>query len=171
MKIVLIGYMGSGKSVIGAFLAEKLNIPFYDLDNEIEKITQSSIVELFQSKGEIYFRKKENEVLNAFLDRKDDFVLSLGGGTPCYFNNHELLAQEGVFSIYLKATVDTLVNRLISEKDKRPLLHNQDEVSLRDFINKHLFDRNFYYHQANKIVAIDNKSIAEIVDEISSLLA
>lgn len=171
MKVVLLGYMGCGKSVIGAFLAEKLQIPFYDLDHEIEKITQNSITELFQSKGEIYFRKKENEVLKTFLDKKEDFVLSLGGGTPCYFNNHELLQQEGVFSIYLKASVDTLVNRLINEKSKRPLLHNQDEVSLKDFINKHLFDRNFYYHQATKVVTVDNKSVELLTDEIKALLA
>ena len=170
MKVVLLGYMGCGKSAIGAFLSEKLQVSFYDLDEEIEKVTQNSISELFESKGEIYFRKKENEVLKTFLDKKENFVLSLGGGTPCYFNNHELLQREGVFSIYLKASVDTLVNRLINEKSKRPLLHNQDEVSLKDFINKHLFDRNFYYHQATKVVNLDNKSVEQIVNEIEALL-
>ena len=171
MKIVLLGYMGCGKSVIGAFLAKQLQIPFYDLDQEIENETHNSITELFQSKGEIYFRKKENEVLKTFLTKEQDFVLGLGGGTPCYYNNHELLLQDGVFSVYLKATVDTLVSRLIKEKAQRPLLHNQDEVSLKDFINKHLFDRNFYYHQATKIVTVDGMSIEQIVDEIENLLA
>lgn len=162
--------MGCGKSVIGAFLAKKLQIPFYDLDQEIEKETQISIAELFQTKGEIYFRKKENEILKKMLDEKHDFVLSLGGGAPCYYNNHELLLREGVFSVYLKASVDTLVSRLIKEKVQRPLLHNQDEVSLRDFINKHLFDRNFYYHQASKIVTVDDKSVEQITNEINDLL-
>jgi shikimate kinase len=170
MKIVLLGYMGCGKSLIGDFLAKKLQITFYDLDQEIECMSQSSIVELFQSKGEIYFRKKENEVLKALLSKNESFVLSLGGGTPCYYNNHELIIQEGVFSIYLKATVDTLVSRLINEKSKRPLLHNQDEVVLKDFINKHLFDRNFYYHQATKVVNVDGKSAEQIVNEIEILL-
>ena len=141
------------------------------MDQEIEKETHNSITESFQSKGEIYFRKKENEVLKTFLTKKYDFVLSLGGGTPCYYNNHELLLQEGVFSVYLKASVDTLVSRLIKEKAQRPLLHNQDEVSLKDFINKHLFDRNFYYHQATKIVSVDDKSVEQIANEIKSLLA
>ena len=171
MKVVLLGYMGCGKSVIGDFLAKKLQVSFYDLDEEIENVTQISISELFQTKGEIYFRKKENKVLKTFLDKNENFVLSLGGGTPCYFNNHELLQQDDVFSIYLKASTDTLVNRLINEKDKRPLLHNQDEVSLKDFINKHLFDRNFYYHQATKIVTVDNKSVEQIANEITTLLA
>ena len=170
MKIVLLGYMGCGKSVIGAFLAKKMQIPFYDLDHEIEKISQNSITELFKSKGELYFRKKENEILKVFVEKQEDFVLSLGGGTPCYYNNHELLQHEGVFSIYLKASVDTLVSRLINEKVQRPLLHNQDEVSLKDFINKHLFDRNFYYHQATKVVVVDNKSVEQLVSEIERLL-
>ncbi len=60
---------------------------------------------------------------------------------------------------------------MINEKDKRPLLHNQDEVTLKDFINKHLFDRNFYYHQATKIVIVDDKSVEQIADEINALLA
>lgn len=81
------------------------------------------------------------------------------------------MLQEDVFSIYLKASVDTLVSRLIKEKAQRPLLHNQDEVSLKDFINKHLFDRNFYYHQATKIVTVDDKSVEQIADEIKALLA
>ena len=171
MKIVLLGYMGCGKSVIGAFLAEKLQIPFYDLDQEIEKETQISIGKLFQTRGEIYFRKKENGTLKSFLDKKENFILSLGGGTPCYYNNHELLLQEGVFSIYLKASVDTLVSRLINEKEQRPLLYNQDEVSLKDFIKKHLFDRNFYYHQATKMITVDDKSVEQIANEIEALLA
>ena len=171
MKIVLLGYMGCGKSVIGTFLAEKLQIPFYDLDQEIEKETQISIAKLFQTRGEIYFRKKENETLKSFLDKKENFILSLGGGTPCYYNNHELLLQEGVFSIYLKASVDTLVSRLINEKEQRPLLYNQDEVSLKDFIKKHLFDRNFYYHQATKMITVDDKSVEQIANEIEALLA
>lgn len=171
MKIVLLGYMGSGKSAIGSFLSEKLQIPFYDLDSEIEKIEQISIAKLFQTKGEIYFRKTENEVLKKILALEENFVLSLGGGTPCYYNNHELLNATGILSIYLKATTDTLVKRLINEKNSRPLLHNQEENALRDFINKHLFDRNFYYHQANKIITVDNKSIEKIANEINSLLA
>lgn len=170
MKIVLLGYMGCGKSVIGNFLAEKMQMPFYDLDAEIEKQTQKSIKALFESSGELNFRKLENEILKTFLQKEGNFVLSLGGGTPCYYNNHELMKQDDVFSVYLKASVDTLVNRLIDEKDKRPVLQNQDEVTLKDFINKHLFDRNFYYYQATKVVSVDNKSVIQIVDEIENIL-
>ena len=171
MKIVLLGYMGCGKSIIGAFLAKKLNVPFIDLDHEIEKYTQQTITEIFQSKGEIYFRKIEHEVFKTLVNKPDEFVLSLGGGTPCYYNNHELLQNEGVVSIYLKASVDTLVSRLSNEKENRPLLHMHDENSLKDFINKHLFERNYYYYQATKTIVVDNKSVNQIVDEIASILA
>jgi shikimate kinase len=171
MKIVLLGYMGCGKSIVGNLLAKKRQVPYYDLDDQIEKLTQNSISELFQNKGEIFFRKIESQVLKSFLDKNEDFVLSLGGGTPCYSNNHELLQKDDVISVYLKPTTATLVNRLINERDKRPLLLNQDEVALKDFINKHLFDRNFYYHQAAKTILVDDKSVEVIVNELQILLA
>ena len=171
MKVVLLGYMGCGKSVIGTFLSEKLQVPFYDLDHEIEKLTQNSISELFQTKGEIYFRKLENEVLKSILEKKETFVLSLGGGTPCYFNNYELLQKNDVISFYLKASVTNLVKRLSNETAKRPILLGFNAAELTDFINKHLFDRSFYYHQVKHIIHVDDKSIAEISDEIIEKLA
>jgi len=171
MKVVLLGYMGSGKSLIGAFLAEKLQVPFYDLDHEIEKLTQKSIAELFQTNGEIYFRKKENEVLKIILSKKETYVLSLGGGTPCYYNNYELLQQEDVTSFYLKASVANLVVRLSNETAKRPILLGFNADELTDFVNKHLFDRSYYYHQAQHIIKVDDKSVAKILDEIIEKLA
>ena len=171
MKVVLLGYMGCGKSVIGAFLSEKLQVPFYDLDREIEKLTKKSITDLFQTKGEIYFRKLENEVLKSILEKKETFVLSLGGGTPCYFNNYELLQKNDVISFYLKASVTNLVKRLSNETAKRPILLGFNAAELTDFINKHLFDRSFYYHQVKHIIHVDDKSIAEISDEIIEKLA
>ena len=171
MKVVLLGYMGCGKSVIGTFLSEKLQVPFYDLDHEIEKLTQNSISELFQTKGEIYFRKVENEVLKSILEKKETFVLSLGGGTPCYYNNYELLQQDNVTSFYLKASVTNLVKRLSNETAKRPILLGFNAAELTDFINKHLFDRSFYYHQVKHVIHVDDKSIAEISDEIIDKLA
>ena len=91
MKVVLLGYMGSGKSSVGALLASKLEISFFDLDAIIEEEEQLSVNEIFAKKGEIYFRKKEHSVLHSLLEKKESFVLSLGGGTPCYFNNHEVI--------------------------------------------------------------------------------
>lgn len=170
IKVVLVGYMGSGKSSVGKKLASSMDLPFVDLDELIEKKEEISINNLFASKGEIYFRKLESEILKQVLSKKDSFVLSLGGGTPCYFNNHELLKHDSVVSIYLKATAISLANRLTVEKTTRPLLTNLNDEELIDYINKHLFDRSFYYHQVAHIISVDDKSITQIVAEISDLL-
>lgn len=166
MKVVLVGYMGSGKSTVGKLLASKLGVPFYDLDAIIEENEQQSISQLFENKGEIYFRKIENTILRLVLQKEESFVLSLGGGTPCYHNNHEILLQEDVVSIYLKGNAITLANRLQDEKVKRPLLSAIKENDLIDFINKHLFDRSFYYHQVHHVISIDEKSLEQLVAEI-----
>ena len=78
MKIILLGYMGSGKSTIGHHLAKKLYLTFTDLDNHIEKKENKTISEIFNEKGEIYFRKKEHEYLKQFINENDSYVLSLG---------------------------------------------------------------------------------------------
>jgi shikimate kinase len=170
MKVVFVGYMGSGKSLVGKLLAKKLEVPFYDLDAIIEEIEHQSIPELFETKGEIYFRKIENNILKLVLQKTESFVLSLGGGTPCYHNNHELLQHDGIVSFYLKATSAKLVERLQDEKDARPLLSSVNNDQLLDFITKHLFDRSFYYHQVNHVIAIDEKSVEQLVDEIQMKL-
>ncbi len=166
MKVILVGYMGSGKSSVGKLLASKLGISFYDLDAIIEEKEQQSISELFENISEIYFRKIENTILKLVLQKEESFVLSLGGGTPCYYNNHELLLQDGIVSFYLKATSAKLVERLQVEKESRPLVASLNKDELLDFVNKHLFDRSYYYHQVNHVVAIDEKSVDQLVDEI-----
>ena len=166
MKVVLVGYMGSGKSSVGKLLGLQLGIPFYDLDAVIEDIEQLSISEIIKKKGELYFRKSENNILKQILHKDESIVLSVGGGTPCYYNNHELLLQEGVVSFYLKATSAKLVERLQVEKESRPLVASLNKDELLDFVNKHLFDRSYYYHQVNHVVAIDEKSVDQLVDEI-----
>jgi shikimate kinase len=170
MKVVFVGYMGSGKSLVGKLLAKKLEVPFYDLDVIIEEKVDQSIRELFETKGEIYFRKIENNILKLVLQKTESFVLSLGGGTPCYYNNHELLQHDGIVSFYLKATSAKLVERLQDEKDARPLLASVNNDQLLDFITKHLFDRSFYYHQVNHVIAIDEKSVEQLVEEIQMKL-
>jgi shikimate kinase len=133
MKIILTGYMGSGKSTIAVFLAQKLQIPFKDLDQIIENETQMTIKTIFESKGEIYFRKLEHTILKQLMTLNESFVLSLGGGTPCYANNHEFLKGEGIVSFYLKVAIETLANRLRNEKDARPILANQEAQGLKRF--------------------------------------
>lgn len=166
MKIVLIGYMGSGKSTIGKEVAKNVGIPFYDLDKIIEDREEDTVKNIFKRKGEIYFRKKESVVFRDFIQNNDTFILALGGGTPCYANNHEVLKNEDIVSFYLKGSIKTLSNRLEDEKKNRPLIASLSKDELDDYIRKHLFDRSYYYLQSKYIISIDEKSIEEITNEI-----
>ncbi|WP_428740375.1 shikimate kinase [Tenacibaculum sp.] len=172
MKIVLLGYMASGKSTIGKILAEKRQIPFIDLDAYIEKKENMSVSEVFSGKGEIYFRKQEHVYLKELLEKKEDFVLSLGGGTPCYAGNMKVLqSSANVKSVYLKTSINTVLERLENEKGQRPLLADLGKDELAEFIAKHLFERSYYYNQATYTLTVDNKSVEETTVELQELLA
>lgn len=171
MKVILVGYMGSGKSVIGQKLADLLQIPGIELDEVIAKTAKMTVDTIFSKKGELYFRKLEHGLFLDYMQSAEDFVMSTGGGTPCYYNHQEWLKSEGVVSIYLKASVDTLYGRLVRSRKKRPLLENLTDESLKEYIAKHLFDRNYYYHQAQHTVFVDGKSVGDIVSEIRDILA
>ncbi len=172
MKIVLLGYMASGKSTIGRILAEKKQISFIDLDAYIEEKEKMSVSDVFKEKGEIYFRKQEHVYLKELLDKNEDFVLSLGGGTPCYAGNmNVLLSYNDVTSIYLKTSIQTIKERLVNEKSQRPLVARLNEEELAEFIAKHLFERSYYYNQATHKLVVDNKDVDETVDGLQALLS
>ena len=140
-KIVLLGYMGCGKSTIAQKLSKITEIPFLDLDKCIENKVNLTINEIFDKHGEIYFRKLEHEMFVELLQSPEKSIIGLGGGTPCYANNHELLKGEGITSIYLKASIETLFNRLAHNKSKRPIVANKSEAELKEFIAKNEFLR------------------------------
>jgi shikimate kinase len=170
MHIVLLGYMASGKSTIGKLLSKQINYPFLDLDEYITQNEKLTIPEIFAQKGEIYFRKKEHEYLKEVLQNKQDVILSLGGGTPCYANNMELIHQQNALSIYLRASIATLTDRIVKHKSTRPLVAFLMDGQVPEFIAKHLFERCFFYEQAQKTVSIDAKTENEIVQEIIQFL-
>ena len=159
------GYMGSGKTLVSKELSILNNFKIFDLDTEISKQNNSSIAEIFKKKGEIFFRKTEKEVLEKILSTEKNIILSLGGGTPCYYNNINRI-NEKTISIFLKTNVKTLAQRLSSEKDKRPLIQNISNEDLPEFIAKHLFERNPFYNQAKITINTDNLSAREIAEEI-----
>lgn len=168
MIIILMGYMGSGKSTVGRKLAQVLGYNHIDLDDYIENKEQNPIPVIFKNKGEIYFRKKERFYLNEVLNGTSDIVLSLGGGTPCYGDNLKLILKvEKALSFYLKLSVKGLVKRLAKEKESRPVIsHLNNEDMLTEFIGKHLFERNFYYTQSDYTIDTDNLDIEETVETI-----
>ncbi len=168
MKIILSGYMGSGKTAVGNALSGRCGLPFLDLDQEISRREGRDIPAIFQESGEIYFRNKESEVLLELLNSKEDYILSLGGGTPCYGKNLQLLQQDSeVKLIYLKTSLEELTERLFAEREKRPLIaHLDSRELLKDFIRKHLFERTYYYNQCDFTISTDGKSPDEIGEEI-----
>ncbi|KQB44308.1 Shikimate kinase [Flavobacterium daejeonense] len=163
--------MGCGKSTIAKELSKKIAVPFIDLDEFIEKKVKMDIKTIFAEKGEIHFRKLEHECFVELLNLTEPVIIGLGGGTPCYANNHELLKREDVLSVYLKASIDTLVSRLSLNKSNRPLIANKNDVEMKEFIATHLFERSYYYNQAQYSVAVDEQTIEQTVGEILAILA
>ena len=171
-KLVLLGYMGSGKTTVGNYLKRDLNYKFYDLDNYIEKKLDLNISDIFQAKGELYFRKIERKALKEILDLKGPMIISLGGGTPCYFDNIDYINnQEETLTFYLKSSVDLISNRLLKEKNNRPLINNLKTIDeIKGYVNKHLFERNQFYFKAKHIISTDKKNLKTIVAEIKTYL-
>ncbi|MGX1025055.1 shikimate kinase [Flavobacterium sp. CS20] len=168
--IVLLGYMGCGKSSVGRYLSEKYKLEYCDLDAYIEKKERLSIKRIFDIKGEIYFRKIEHQYLKSILKQNQFDVVSLGGGTPCYADNMEMInAKKEITSIYLKVDLLTLTYRLFEQRQQRPLIAQIDDVNqLKDFIRKHLFEREYFYRQAKQTLDVSKMSVKEIADTLKS---
>jgi shikimate kinase len=165
-KVILVGYMAVGKTTIAQLLAQKIKWNWIDLDSVIENKTNLLINTIFEQKGEIYFRKIEHEIFKELIENDEKLIISAGGGTPCYANNHLFLNRENVVSIYLKASIEILFERLKNQKVERPLVANQTDAQLKEFIAKNLFDRSFFYNQATHIIDISTKKPEEVVDTI-----
>lgn len=159
-KFFLIGYMGSGKSTVGKQLAAKLKYSFIDLDNLIETDYHQSIEDVFASKGEAEFRGMEHNTLKKVLE-KNNVVVACGGGTPCYYENMDLMNRNGI-TIYIKMSTDALISRLSQAKANRPLLANKTEEDLRTFVAKQLEKREDTYHQAHYVVKGKDLNVTEL---------
>lgn len=151
MKIFLLGFMGSGKSYWGRKLSEKLGLRFFDLDEQISDHAGKSIVDIFETEGEEKFRLMEKDVLHILTESHESFVMACGGGSPCYFNNIDYMNRMGT-TIWLNTPFDIIYQRLIEEKDKRPLIKEFSPDQLRSFISRKFADRRIYYEQASIFV-------------------
>lgn len=166
-KIFLIGFMGSGKSTHGKKLAKLLQRPFIDLDNYIEGKESASVQEIFEKKGEDFFREKESEYLKQVIARYETSVVSLGGGAPCFHDNMDLLLQKGIV-VYIKMPAEALFSRLKQSADTRPLLKNKNDDEKLSFIKTLLQTREPFYSKAN--ITIDGLDLtAEKLKEAVSL--
>ena len=170
MKIVLLGYMASGKSSIGKRLSKKLSTRFLDLDDYIVEKEKMSISKIFQIKGEVYFRLIEHKYLKEIIENDENFILALGGGTPCYANNMDEINKNDTLSIYLQGSTATMIKRLIRKKSKRPLIASLGDDKIPEFVAKHIFERRPFYEQAKMTIKIDDKSKKEITAELEKIL-
>jgi shikimate kinase len=165
MKIFLIGFMGSGKTHWGRQLSLKLDIPFFDLDEQVTSHEGKAINEIFADEGEEYFRLSEKDTLHIITESHDSFVMACGGGTPCYFNNIEYMNRAGT-TVWINTAIETLHQRLIKEKDKRPLIKELDDDQLRSFIGKKYSDRRIYYEQADVVVDDEPVQLDKLIELI-----
>jgi shikimate kinase len=165
MKVFLIGFMGSGKTHWSRLLSQKLDIPFFDLDEQVVNHEGKSIVEIFASSGEEQFRLKEKDVLHIITESHDSFVMACGGGTPCYFNNVEYMNQSGT-TVWINTPLDVLFQRLLQEKEKRPLIKSLSDDQLRSFIIKKFSDRKIYYEQADVIMDEEPVLLDKLIEKI-----
>lgn len=164
MIFFLIGYMGCGKSSIGRPLARRLGMRFLDMDIEIEQRAGMSVSEFFAQAGEQAFREMEREVLRE-LPTQEAMVVATGGGTPCFFDNMELMNRLGV-TLYFKLSAAHLTVRLEQGKSKRPLLRDKNQQELECFIEQALLQREPFYNQAKVVVCCDHLSDEYIANHV-----
>lgn len=150
MRIFLIGFMGSGKSTLGKQLARRLNYRFIDQDEYIEQKTGISVADYFTRFGEAAFRKLEHDSLKELV-QFDDAIISTGGGAPCFYNNIDIMNENGI-AIYLKMKPEVLKNRLKNAKTERPLIKGKNEEELIEFIRTKLKEREPFYLKARHVI-------------------
>lgn len=159
MRIFLLGYMASGKSLLGMALARSLDCAFVDLDTLLEEVLGMPVGAYIEEKGELSFRKAEHEALSSWLEEgPEDAVVALGGGTPVFYDHMALLNEAGR-TVFLDVSIGELAQRLKGSTD-RPLIKNQED--LVEFVAKHLFERRPYYSQAQVRVKGDALGVAEL---------
>ena len=168
MLIFLIGFMGSGKSFVGKKLAERINYNFVDLDTYIVENEQFTISEIFQQEGESVFRSKENAHLKSLFNLKNTIVAT-GGGTPCFFDNMDLMCKNGI-TIYLYTKNEILFSRLKNEREKRPLIVDTSDEELMNTIRIKIAERSAIYESAEAIFEVKSIDDSNVINEIYDFL-
>ena len=164
MRIFLIGFMGTGKSHWGKIWASQHKLKFIDLDNEIEKKTGLRVDEIFEIKGEDYFRIVEAETLIE-MQQYDNCIIACGGGTPCFKNNIDWMNNNGT-TIFLNATPSKLLENILNDNKERPLLKKTNKGELLFFIEMKLKERIDFYNKANvrlEVFDLNTNSIEAIL--------
>lgn len=148
-RIYLIGYMGSGKSTLGKVIAKRIGWNPVDMDSYIENRYHKTVNQIFASEGEDGFRRKEKVVLEE-LSSFEEIVISCGGGTPCFFNNMELMNNTGI-TVYIQLPPKILADRLRKSRENRPLVKDKSDAELEDYISAQMAQREGFYKKASVI--------------------
>lgn len=164
MKLFLIGFMGAGKSYWGKQLAEHFGLPYFDLDEVIVEREDMPVADIFSEKGEAYFRELEGEVLRELTLSNDAFLISCGGGTPCFSDSMDFMNANGI-TIWLNPSVPVIVERLQRKQYKRPLIQDLSKEDLLAFSEKKLAERQPFYEQS-QIIINDDKVSLETFDKL-----
>jgi len=147
-KLVLVGLPGSGKSTLGKQLSLKLQCPFYDLDSLIEEKIGYTIARFFKDEGEAAFRSLENRILLDVLNKEEKFILSTGGGAPCFHSNMEMINSQSI-AIYIDVPIEILVERLTKNRGgQRPMFWGLSGTEVREKILALKSNREIFYNQA-----------------------
>lgn len=158
MKVFLIGFMGSGKTHWGSIWAKKHSLQFIDLDALIEQQEKKTIADIFELNGEDYFREKENKILKTFAEI-DNSIIACGGGTPCFNDNMKWMNEHGT-TVYLQSTPQEILDRVLEEQEKRPLIKKLNLAELQFFIEQKLKEREPFYKTAN--IILNGKDLGEL---------
>ncbi len=156
------GFMGSGKSTLGRSLATAWQWHFIDLDKHIEANWEKPIPQIFDEEGENSFREKEREALVGILENANELVLAVGGGTPCFFDNIDLMLDHG-HCVYLRLSIEELAVRLKRSFNPRPLLKGKTDDELKDYIRREIRRREPFYSRADHVVESDNLLINDLL--------
>ena len=151
-RIIIIGYMGSGKTTVGNALSKDLGLPFYDLDWYIETRMHATVKQLFDQRGQDGFRRIEHNMLHEVAEF-ENVIISCGGGTPCFFDNMDYINQQGE-TVYLKCTTDVLYQHLKMGHTVRPLLLDKTPEEVRQFIEQQLTEPEAYNKQAKHTIDV-----------------
>ena len=164
--IYLIGFMGCGKTTLGKKVANQLKYDFIDLDQLIEKRAYLTINEIFTKKGEEFFRVLEKQLLIE-LSLSENTVVAVGGGTPCYFTNMEIMNQTGE-TFYFQRPVKELFNRIVNARDNRPLVKDKSEEELLVYIEDLLNKREVFYLKSKFTIPRNKLTVHDLVEIITT---
>ena len=169
MKIFLVGFMGAGKTTIGRRLANRLGYEFYDTDLFFEDKYHFTIQRFFDQFGEDKFRELEKEVLHELINLANKAIISTGGGTPCFFDNMEVMNNHGL-TVYIMMKYGALRHRLLHSKKRRPGVQQLNETELMKYIEQLMKFREEYYKKAHISIVGENCNVTELSEMIQKTI-